>query len=129
MPTITILGPDSVDPYVAEVLRDNQVLTWVLADGLEWDPKTPQPIEFLPADSFYAKWPGTKPEPVGEKPIGGPDRRDYEADTKKEMSAGKFQFYHYRLSVRDSTTKRKIKIRVKRGKKWYDPDVVNEPRP
>lgn len=128
MPTITIKGPDSVHPELAQVLRDNQIITWTLASGLQWD-SVPEPVEFLPADGFYSKWPGGTPKPVGPKPpVGTPDTRNYEADTKKKMPDGKFQFYHYQLAVRDSNGK-KIKVRVRHGKKWYDPDVVNEPRP
>lgn len=129
MPIITIHGKDDVRPQLAQVLRDNQTIIWKLEPGLAWNPtEEGKAVKFLPETDFYSAWPGTKPRPVGLPPIG-PDQRDYKADVGKEMADRQFEVYHYEIAVIDLTTKKRLTIRVKHGRKWYDPEVVNEPRP
>src|SRR6187431_1688397 len=128
MPVITVLGPDQVQPQIAQVLRNDQTITWKLANNVAWDPHFPDTaVRFLDETEVYSAWPGTTPKPVGE--AEQPDRRDYTANTEQLMAPREFRVYHYEISAVDVTTGHRFTVSVRRGDEWYDPEIVNEPRP
>jgi hypothetical protein len=131
MPTIKVVGPDQVDPQLGQVLRNDQTITWQLEENVAWDPLAgDQAVRFLGETGFYSAWPGKPPAPVGPPPEHDqPDRRDYMADAEKEMAAREFHVYHYEIAAMIIPTGHRFTVSVRRGKEWYDPEVVNEPRP
>jgi hypothetical protein len=130
MPFITVVGTDEVNPHIAQVLRNDQTITWRLAENLAWDPVAgDKAVQFKEETTVYSRWPGSEPIPTGEAPSEGPDRRDYTADTQHQMEDRAFQAYHYKLAVIDIITNERAAVRGVRGREWYDPEVVNEPRP
>jgi hypothetical protein len=130
MPVVTVVGPDHVAPQVAQVLRNDQTITWQLAAGVAWDPLAgDQAVKFLDETEVYSEWPGTTPKPVGEREEGEYDRRDYVASADRLMPPREFRVYHYEIAAIDMITQHRFTVSLRRGNEWYDPEVVNEPRP
>ena len=134
MPVVTVLGPVDVQPRFAQVLRNDQTITWKLGEGVAWNPEAGnQAVRFLEETEVYSKWPGSTPEPVGHL-AGFPDRRDYEARANALMAPREFRFYHYEVAAIDENTGESFMVRFRcdnegHGHEWHDPEVVNEPRP
>jgi hypothetical protein len=131
---ITASGDDgTVIPDPASVWRDDQVIMWGLAAGLEWIDDATKfplgPIEFLPQGDGFSTWMGTTPAAIG--PRGdGPDRRFYVAMTNFINPTDVTIRYHYRLHVINSRTGNILKVLKKDPNgNWIDPDVGNEPQP
>ena len=131
MPVIHIIGKDHVYPQIGQVLRDDQTITWILDPGVAWDPVAgDQAVRFNEQTEVYSPWPGTPPAPVGPAPEpGGFDRREYTANAEHLMEPREFVFYHYAIAAIDINTGQSITVRVRRFQEWYDPEIVNEPRP
>lgn len=112
------------DPHVANLWRDDQKLSWILAPGLAWSQPTEEfpwpPVHFLPADETHQAWPGTDPAPVGQlAEPDAPDVREYQADANHPMADLETARYHYRFHV----------VVMEAVHKIVDPDVENHPEP
>jgi hypothetical protein len=131
MPVVNILGEDDVHPQIAQVLRDDQTIIWRLNPGLAWDPAAgDHAVKFSDETEVYSPWPGKPAEPVGPTPEPGSyDTRDYTATADRLMDPRQFVFYHYEIATIDMITGQSVSMRVRKFNEWYDPEVVNEPRP
>jgi hypothetical protein len=130
MPVVTVVGPDEVNPQIAQVLRNDQTITWQLSPNLAWNPNAGDcAVKFMEETEVYSEWPGTPPAPVGLLTPGEPDRREYTATANRLMAPREFRAYHYEIAVVDSNTGNPVMVRLRRAGEWYDPEVVNEPRP
>lgn len=137
---IRIFTKDHVDPYIAHVWRDDQLVMWSLAgEHLRWPDVSlePHPIQFMtPTSPEFSVWIGSSPAPIGDPPPQGqPDRRNYVALANSIMPTGETQRYQYKIQVWDDNEQQMFVVRHRLGTDengddlWYDPDIGNEPQP
>lgn len=133
MPTVTILSPTKVSPDPVHLMRNDQTILWQLAPGLEWG--SIAPIQYLPGDPSGTpptkNWPATASHPKPVNPHDPPGRRTYWASANFPIPGDESERYHYEILIQELTPDGIIlyKVKVQRDGRWYDPDVLNDPRP
>ncbi len=116
-------GTTVVNPELASVWRDDQVIMWSLASHLKW-PEGPgaPPIPIVSKQD----WPGGPASPIGDPPKEGPDRRNYMALCGVILPDGtepvKYTYNIVALQLDDIVYDPKELT-------WTDPDVENRPLP
>lgn len=141
MPTVTILSPTEVSPNPVRLMRNDQTIMWQLGGpNLRW-PQGPEPgVVFLrggvTGEVTYADWPegGTNPAPI--QTGAAADELPYWASANHPMPADKEEHYRYAILIEQfdesAAEWRQHRVKVRRAEtdsEWWDPDVVNDPRP
>ncbi|HEY0158541.1 MAG TPA: hypothetical protein VGF28_14760 [Thermoanaerobaculia bacterium] len=123
---VTFISKDVVivDPFLGQLDRDHQVMTWRLASDVPG-------VEFAEVDGIT--FPGAVPQGFtpwpGDKPTG--DARTYTANVRFQVPHGEpAQKYRYLIAL-DTPGGRIIvdQVRSAQANELVDPDIENRPQP